>query len=74
MSGVKADDLANQQSIGDAVRQMMNGSQLVGHGMADSQKGVGKSHAGQRGGVGHLFPGDGVFGALFVGNGEVLED
>jgi len=48
-------------------------SQLVGHGVTDSQKGVGECHAGYGGGVVHLFPGFLVI-AVAIRLRQVLED
>jgi hypothetical protein len=44
-SGVVTDDVADQQRVGQAVRHVVGASQLVCHGVAHTQEGVGKSHA-----------------------------
>ena len=61
---VEADDLVDEQSVCYAVRQVMERAQLVRHGVADAQEGVGERHTGHGGGVGHLLAGDGVVGPL----------
>ena len=70
--GVVADDVGDQQGVGQAVRQVELGAQLVRHGVADAQEGVGEGDAGDGGGVVHLLPGPGVAGAVQVGGGQVL--
>ncbi len=74
LGGVIANDLAYHQGIGDAVGQMVEGAQLVGHRMADTQKGIGKGHPRYGGGIGHLFSGLGIGFAVFIGSGQVFKD
>ena len=52
----------------------MERAQLVGHGMAHAQEGVGESHTGHGGGIGHLFPGLDVGQAVVIGPGQVFKD
>ena len=53
---------------------MVERAQLVRHGVAHAQEGVGERHAGHGGGVGHLLAGLGVVGAVRVGAGQILEN
>ena len=73
VGGVVADDVAQEQGVGHAMRYMELCSQLVGHGVADSQKGVGECHACDGRGVVHLLPGLLVI-TVAIGLRQVLED
>ena len=52
----------------------MEGAQLMRHGVAHTQEGVGEGHTGHGGGVGHLLAGLGIVGAVVIGAGQVLKD
>ena len=67
LGGVEAQHMADQQGVGHAVGQVVEGSQLVGHGVAHTQEGVGEGHTGHSSGVAHLFPGHGVVGSVVIG-------
>ena len=60
---------ADQQRVGHTVGQVMESAQLMGHGVADAQEGVGEGHARHGGGVCHILSGSGVGGAVIVGPG-----
>ena len=74
LSGVEPEHVADHQGVGHSVGQVVEGTQLVGHGVAHSQKGIGEGHARHRGGIGHLLPGLRVAGAVVIGPGQVSED
>ena len=75
--GVEADDFLHHERVGDTVRNVVEGAELVGHRVHDAEERVRKRHAGDRGGVGHPLAGHGI-GALgdgrIVAGREVLED
>ena len=64
----------DHQGVGHAVGQVMEGAQLMRHGVAHAQEGVGEGHTGHGGGVGHLLAGLGIVGAVVIGTGQVLKD
>ena len=55
--GVEAQDLLHHQRVGDAVRDVVEGAELVGHRVHDAEEGVREGHAGHRRGVRHLLAG-----------------
>ena len=73
-AGVEAQHFLDHQGVGDAMGQVMERAQLVGHGVAHAQEGVGEGHTGHGGGVGHILSGSGVSGAVLIGGGQILED
>ena len=54
--------------------QVMEGAELVGHGVVHAEEGVREGHAGEAGGVVHLLAGVRIRGALLIGGRQVLED
>ncbi len=74
LRGVEAHDAGHDDSVGDAVGQVMERAKLVGHGVVDAQEGVGEGHTGHAGGVGHLLAGVRVLGAVLIAAGQVLKD
>ena len=49
---------------------MMEGAELVGHGVVEAQEGVGEGHTGHAGGVVHLLAGMRVLGAVREAGGR----
>ena len=69
---VEANDLTQQQRVRDTVRNVERGTQFMRHRMAQSQERVSKSHTRQRGRIVHLFAGNRVVFAVFVGTRQVF--
>ena len=46
LGGVVAHDARQDDGVGDAVGQVMEGAELVGHGVVEAQEGVGEGHTG----------------------------
>ena len=65
--GVEAQDLVHHEGVCQAVCHMVEGAQLVGHGVHYAEEGVGECHACHGGGVGDLLAGLDVV-AVLVGN------
>ena len=61
LGGVEPQNLVDHQGVGNAVGQMVERAQLVRHGVAHAQEGVGKGHTGHAGGVRHVLTGLGSF-------------
>jgi|LauGreDrversion2_2_1035103.scaffolds.fasta_scaffold298209_1 hypothetical protein len=54
VGGIVSNHVADQSGIGKAMRDVELGPNLVGHGVADAQEGIGKSHAGDCRSIVHL--------------------
>ena len=70
---VVADHVGEDHSIGNAVGQVMVSAQLVSHGVVHAQEGVGESHTGHAGGLGHALAGVGIVGAVLIGGRQVIK-
>ena len=71
--GIEPEHLIDHQGVGNAVGQVVEGAQLVRHGMADAKEGVGEGHTRHGGGVCHVLPGPGIPGAVFVGGRQIFK-
>ena len=69
---VVADDVADQQGVGQTVRNVELGTQFVSHGVAHTQEGVGERDTGDGGSIVHLLTSDRVVGTVQVAGRQVL--
>ena len=65
-SSIEAENLFDHQSVCNTVGEMVESTELVRHGVADTQEGVGEGHTRHGGGVGHLLT------CLYVGLSVVV--
>ena len=72
--GVELDDVADQEGVGQSVGDMVHAAELVRHGVAESEEGVGERHSRHRRRVEHVLAGVFAQRAVCIADGEVFED
>ena len=72
--GVELHHFIDEQGVGHAVGQVVERAELMSHGMAHTQEGIGKGHTGHGGGVGHPLPSHRIVSAVVIGAGQIGED
>lgn len=74
VSCIVADNMADEQSIGQAMSNVVGTTQLVSHGVADAKEGIGECHTSDSGSIVHLLTGHWISCTILVRAGQVLKD
>ena len=74
LGGVVTHDAGQDDGVCEAVGQMVESAELVGHGVVEAQEGVTECHTGHAGCVVHLLASVRILGTVGEGAREVLED